>query len=91
MSRVLVTGGTGHLGRSQRPRTDRRGRDLPVRCQQRRLRGGVGGKSVSPGDYRGSERAASVFELENANWFFVNIQSPGITLAITGPSQQGAR
>jgi hypothetical protein len=31
-----------------------------------------------------------VFEPKNGNWLFVNIQTPGITFAITGPWRQGA-
>lgn len=54
------------------------------------LRGGTAGKRVVPTDYRGSEWAGSVFEPKNGNWLFVNVQSPGITLAITGPWQRGA-
>jgi secreted PhoX family phosphatase len=54
------------------------------------LRGGVADKSVAPSDYRGSEWAGSVFEPLSGNWLFVNLQSPGITLAITGPWRQGA-
>ncbi len=54
------------------------------------LRGGTAGKSVAPSDYRGSEWAGSVFEPRNGSWLFVNLQSPGITLAITGPWRQGA-
>ncbi|MEV0807787.1 alkaline phosphatase PhoX [Micromonospora sp. NPDC050200] len=47
--------------------------------------GGVPGKSVAPGDYAGSEWAGSTFDPKNGNWMFVNVQSPGITFAITGP------
>jgi len=54
------------------------------------LRGGVAGKSVAASDYRGSEWAGSVFEPKNGDWLFVNLQSPGITLAVTGPWRQGA-
>jgi secreted PhoX family phosphatase len=54
------------------------------------LRGGTAGKSVAASDYTGSEWAGSVFEPKNGNWLFVNIQSPGITLAITGPWRQGS-
>ncbi|MCZ7430481.1 alkaline phosphatase PhoX [Streptomyces sp. WMMC1477] len=54
------------------------------------LRGGTAGKDVRPDDYRGSEWAGSCFEPKNGNWLFVNVQSPGITLAITGPWRQGA-
>jgi hypothetical protein len=45
---------------------------------------------VAPNDYRGSEWAGAVFEPSNGSWLFLNIQSPGITLAITGPWRQGA-
>lgn len=52
--------------------------------------GGVPGKSVTPGNYRGSEWCGSVFEPRNGNWLFVNVQSPGITFAITGPWRNGS-
>lgn len=42
------------------------------------------------GDYTGSEWAGATFEPKNGNWLFVNIQSPGITFAITGPWRKGA-
>jgi secreted PhoX family phosphatase len=54
------------------------------------LRGGTAGKDVPAADHRGSEWAGSVFEPKNGNWLFVNIQTPGITFAITGPWAQGA-
>lgn len=54
------------------------------------LRGGTAGKAVAPNDYRSSEWAGSVFEPKNGSWLFLNIQSPGITLAVTGPWRQGA-
>lgn len=54
------------------------------------LRGGTAGKNVAAADHRGSEWAGSVFEPKNGNWLFVNIQTPGITFAITGPWSQGA-
>ncbi len=38
-------------------------------------------------DYRGSELAGACFYNE---WLFVNIQTPGITFAITGPWENGA-
>ena len=53
------------------------------------LRAGTAGKGVAPADYRGSEWAGSVFEPRNGSWLFVNLQSPGITLAITGPWRRG--
>lgn len=51
--------------------------------------GGVAGKSAAPGDYTGAEWCGAVFEPKNGNWLFANIQSPGITFAITGPWKQG--
>lgn len=42
------------------------------------------------GDFSGSEWAGATFEPKNGNWLFVNLQSPGITLAITGPWRKGA-
>ena len=53
------------------------------------LRGGTAGKNVPPSDYRSSEWAGSVFEPKNGSWLFVNLQTPGITLAITGPWRRG--
>lgn len=41
------------------------------------------------GDFRGSEWAGATFEPKNGNWLFVNIQSPGVTFAITGPWRRG--
>lgn len=52
---------------------------------------GVPGRPwIAPGDYRGSEWCGSTFETKNGNWLFANLQSPGITVAITGPWRQGA-
>ena len=51
--------------------------------------GGVPGKTVAPRDYTGSEWCGAVFEPKNGNWLFANIQSPGISFAITGPWRQG--
>ena len=41
------------------------------------------------GDFSGSEFAGACYS-PDGDWLFVNIQSPGITFAITGPWQQGA-
>ena len=41
------------------------------------------------GDFRGSEWAGACYS-PNGEWLFANIQSPGITFAITGPWQSGA-
>jgi secreted PhoX family phosphatase len=51
---------------------------------------GAGGKviaSVGAGDYRRQEWCGVCF---HEKWMFVNIQSPGITFAITGPWDNGA-
>ena len=42
------------------------------------------GKTIAPGDYRQSEWAGAVYS-PDGRWLFVNIQTPGITFAITGP------
>ncbi len=53
--------------------------------------GGVPGRpAVAPGSYTGAEWCGAVFEPKNGNWLFANIQSPGITFAITGPWRQGS-
>ena len=52
--------------------------------------GGIPGKSIRPGDYRGSEWCGSTFEPKNGNWLFLNAQSPGFTVAITGPWRRGS-
>ena len=41
------------------------------------------------GDYRGSEWAGACYSPDGL-WLFANLQSPGITFAITGPWQSGA-
>ena len=41
------------------------------------------------GDYRGSEFTGACFS-PDGQWLFVNVQSPGITFAITGPWSSGA-
>jgi uncharacterized protein len=43
---------------------------------------------VPPGDYRGFEFAGAAFS-PVGNELFVNIQTPGITFAITGPWRRG--
>jgi uncharacterized protein len=53
--------------------------------------GGMPGRpAIAPGDYRGSEWCGATFEPMNGNWLFVNIQTPGITFAITGPWRRGS-
>ena len=51
--------------------------------------GPVAGKAVEPGDYRDLEWAGSTFD-RRGNWLFANIQTPGITFAITGPWRKGS-
>ena len=46
------------------------------------------GKTVAPGNYRGSEFAGACFD-PSGRVLFVNIQTPGITFAITGPWAKG--
>jgi hypothetical protein len=41
-------------------------------------------------DLNSSEWAGATFEPKSGNWLFVNLQTPGITFAITGPWRQGA-
>jgi secreted PhoX family phosphatase len=53
--------------------------------------GGLPGRpAIAPGDYKGSEWAGATFDPKNGNWLFANIQSPGVTFAITGPWRNGA-
>ncbi|WP_373047540.1 PhoX family protein [Vulgatibacter sp.] len=46
------------------------------------------GKNVAGGDYRSSEFCGACFD-PSGHYLFVNIQSPGITLAIWGPWARG--
>ena len=48
-----------------------------------------GERNAIVGDFRGSEFAGACYS-PDGKWLFVNIQSPGITLAITGPWHTGA-
>jgi secreted PhoX family phosphatase len=41
------------------------------------------------GDYRGAEWAGACYS-PDGKWLFANLQSPGMTVAITGPWQSGA-
>jgi hypothetical protein len=41
------------------------------------------------GDFRGSEFAGATFSADGT-WLFFNVQSPGITFAVTGPWRNGA-
>jgi secreted PhoX family phosphatase len=46
------------------------------------------GKTVAPGNYRGSEWAGCCFD-PSGRWLFANIYNPGITFAISGPWARG--
>ncbi len=47
-----------------------------------------GRAAIAPGDYRGSEWAGACFD-PAGEYLYVNIQTPGVTFAITGPWQTG--
>ena len=49
----------------------------------------AGERNGITGDFRGSEFAGSTYS-PDGRWLFANIQSPGITFAITGPWRNGA-
>src|SRR5262245_4111756 len=49
----------------------------------------AGQKNGLSGDFRGSEWAGATYSWDG-QWLFVNIQTPGITFAITGPWQNGS-
>lgn len=48
----------------------------------------TGEKNKFKGDYRGQEWAGATFSADG-KWLFANIQTPGVTFAITGPWGQG--
>lgn len=48
----------------------------------------LNGEMGFTGDFSGSEWAGATFDF-TGRWLFVNIQTPGITLAITGPWEKG--
>lgn len=53
--------------------------------------GGVAGKPKIPaGSYVSSEWCGATFEPRKGRWLFANLQSPGITFAITGPWDKGS-
>jgi len=52
---------------------------------------GVPGKpAIEPGNYTDEEWCGATFDTVGGDWLFVNIQTPGITFAITGPWHNGA-
>jgi uncharacterized protein len=53
------------------------------------LESGLAGRpAIAAGDYRGSEWAGACFD-PSGEYLYVNIQTPGVTFAITGPWQDG--
>jgi len=48
-----------------------------------------GERNAISGDFRGSEFAGATYS-PDGRWLFFNIQSPGITFAVTGPWRKGA-
>ena len=48
----------------------------------------TGQRNGLAGDFRASEFAGATFS-PDGRWLFVNVQSPGITMAITGPWERG--
>ncbi len=69
---------------------DTDGTIFPFAMNNADLTGGAPGKTVAPQDYRGSEWAGACFDPKGGDWLFANLQSPGITFAITGPWRKGA-
>jgi uncharacterized protein len=49
---------------------------------------GKSAEFIKAADYRDTEWAGASFD-PSGKWLFVNIQSPGITFAITGPWEKG--
>lgn len=45
----------------------------------------LAGERGFTGNFSGSEWAGATFDPKDGDWLFVNLQSPGITFAITGP------
>ncbi|MGH9179877.1 MAG: alkaline phosphatase PhoX, partial [Acidimicrobiales bacterium] len=48
-------------------------------------------KGYTRTDFSDSEWAGATFEPKKGSWLFVNIQSPGVSFAITGPWELGCR
>jgi hypothetical protein len=81
----------GRQRRRVRARADHRRGDLPVRAKRRRDPSSRrAGQVRGPRQLPGSEWCGSTFEPRNGNWLFVNVQSPDITFAITGPWRRGS-
>lgn len=63
---------------------------FPFALNDADLTDGTAGKDVEARDYSSSEWCGATFEPRNGSWLFLNLQSPGITIAITGPWRRGA-
>lgn len=87
VSLAVIARSSGRHGRPLRWRRVEARWLLAVCSHGRRLRGS---RWCLAGDFTGSEWAGATFEPKNGNWLFVNIQSPGITFAITRPWRKGA-
>ena len=59
----------------------------PVRLARNAVRL-AGERNGIAGDFTSSEFAGATFS-PDGRWLFVNVQTPGITFAITGPWQEG--
>lgn len=69
----------------------RSGEIFPFAANNVVLPDGVPGKpAIAPGDYSQREWCGSTFDPIRGKWLFVNIQTPGITFAITGPWRNGS-
>jgi uncharacterized protein len=69
----------------------RDGEIFPFAANNVILPDGVPGKpAIPPGDYSTREWCGSTFDTIRGKWLFANLQTPGITVAITGPWRNGS-
>ncbi len=69
----------------------RKGEIFPFAANNVVIPDGVPGKpAIAPGDYSTREWCGSTFDTVRGKWLFANIQTPGITFAITGPWRNGS-
>jgi uncharacterized protein len=69
----------------------RGGEIFPFAANNVVLPDGVPGRpAIAPGDYSTREWCGSTFDPVRGKWLFANIQTPGITFAITGPWRNGS-
>ena len=81
-----LLGGSGEVARGTRLHAlDRHGQSIEIGENNIVIDEPIPGRpAIEPGDYRRSEWAGATFSPDGKT-LFVNIQTPGITLAITGP------